>query len=132
MARLEDAKKRAAAEGKPIAWIASQPEYLTPHPKPMGQGSHAATTYALLALQKEAIIVFSDSTTENHQEPGIVDEALHTPEPHYTIPGVVILTPSMDKVICKAPFTPDAQERIRVFKDVLSRIRDKDSWAKKP
>jgi len=130
MARLEEAKKRATAEGKPIAWIASQPEYLTPSTKPMGKGSHAATTYAILALQKETIIVFSDSTTQNHQEPAIVDEALHTPEPHYTIPGVIILTPSLDKVICKAPFTPDSQKRIRVFTDILRKIRDKDSWAK--
>jgi hypothetical protein len=132
MARLEEAKQRAASEGKPVAWIASQPEYLTPHPKPLAKSSHAATTYAILALQKEAIIVFSDSTTENHQEPGIVDEALHSPEPHYTIPGVIILTPSLDKVICKAPFTPDSQDRIRVYMDVLKKIRDKDSWAKKP
>jgi hypothetical protein len=132
MARLEEAKQRAASEGKPIAWIASQLEYLTLHPKPLAKSSHAATTYAILALQKEAIIVFSDSTTENHQEPGIVDEALHSPDPHYTIPGVIVLTPSLDRVICKVPFTPDSQVRIRVYMEVLKKIRDKDSWAKKP
>jgi hypothetical protein len=131
MAQLDDAKKRATAEAKPIAWIASQPEFLTPHPKPMGKSSHAATTYAILALQKEAVIVFSDSNTENHHEPGIVDEALHTPEKHYTIPGVIILTPSLDKVICKAPFSQDSQERIQVFTEVLKKIRDKQSWAER-
>src|SRR5947209_16520835 len=111
MAQLDEAKKRAVAEGKPIAWIASKPEYLTPYPKPMGKGSHAATTYAILALRKETVIVFSDATTENHQEPSLIDSALHTPDPHYTVPGVIILTPSLDKVICKAPFTSDSQER---------------------
>jgi hypothetical protein len=92
---LRRAKKRAAAEGKPIAWIASLPENLTPHPKPMAKGSHAATTYAFLALRKETVIIFSDAMAENHQGPKIVDEALHTPDPHYNIPGVIILTPSL-------------------------------------
>ena len=123
----------AQAQNKPIAWIATFGKNLAPYDQKLtNKGSHAATTYAILALQRETIIVFSDSTTENHQEPGIVDEALHTPEPHYTIPGVIILTPSLDKVICKAPFTPDSQERIRIFTDVLKKVRDKDSWAKKP
>ena len=131
MAQLDEAKKRAAAEGKPIAWIASQPEYLTPHAKPMAKSSHSATTYAILALQKDVIIVFSDSNTENHHEPRIVDQALHEPNPHYTIPGVIILTPSLDKVICKAPYAEDSQERIRVFTYVLKKIRDKESWQEK-
>src|SRR4051812_35337421 len=68
MSRLEDAKKRAVSEGKPIAWIASFPEYLAPHEKLMGKGSHAATAYAIRALQKEAVLIFSDARTENHQE----------------------------------------------------------------
>jgi hypothetical protein len=72
MAQLDDAKKRAAAEGKPIAWISSYPEYLKPHAKPMEPGSHAATIYAFLALRKETVIVFSDARTENRQEPRIV------------------------------------------------------------
>jgi len=131
MSQLDEAKKRAASESKPIAWIASQPEYLTPYANPMGKSSHSATTYAILALQKDTIIVFSDSNTENHHEPQIVDQALHEPNPHYTIPGVIILTPSVDKVICKAPYTADSQERVRVFTDVLKKIRDKESWQEK-
>src|SRR6185295_5139724 len=73
--QLDDAKKRAAAEGKPIAWIASAPQYLAPYNKSlMGKGSHAATAYAIRALQNDAVLVFSDSFTENHQEPQIVDQ----------------------------------------------------------
>jgi len=132
MSQLDDAKKRAATEGKPIAWIASYPEYLKPYSNLMGNGSHAATAYAIRALQKETILVFSDGRTENHQEPRIVDQALHTPEPHYIVPGVVVLTPSLDKVICKAPFTEDAKERIALYTEVLKKIRDKDSWLEKP
>lgn len=131
MSQLDEAKKQAAAAGKPIAWIASVPEYLPAYRKPLGKGSHAATTYAILALQRDTIMVFSDARTENHHEPGIVDQALHTPNPHYTIPGVIILTPSLDKVICKAPFTPDSNERIRIYTEVLKRIRDKQSWQEK-
>ena len=47
-------------------------------------------------------------------------------------PVVVILTPSLDKVIAKILFTPDSQERVRVYTDVLKKIRDKSSWEEKP
>src|SRR5438067_8153703 len=101
MSQLEEVKKRAAAEGKPIAWIATFAQHLAPYDKLMGKGSHAATAYAIRALQNDTILITSDSGTENHQEPAIVDHALHTPEPHYGAPMVVILNPTMDKVIDK-------------------------------
>ena len=75
--------------------------------------------------------MFSDGRTENHQEPSIVDQALHSPNPHYTVPGVVILTPSLEKIICQVPYTGDAEERIKVFTEALKKIRDKDSWREK-
>jgi hypothetical protein len=125
MDQLEAAKKRAAQEHKPIAWIASRPEFLTPYPKLLGHGSHAATAYAVRALRNDTVLVFSDALTENHHEPKIVDQALHSPNPHYTVPGVVILTPSLDRVICKAPFTTDPHERIRIYTEVLRKIREK-------
>jgi hypothetical protein len=128
MDQLEEAKRRAAAEDKPIGWIASYPEYLAPYAKIRGNGSHAATAYAIRAFQNETVLVFSDARTENHHEPKIVDEALHSPNPHYTVPGVVILTPALDKVICTAPFASDAKERIRIFTEALKKIRDKNSW----
>jgi hypothetical protein len=131
MSQLEQAKQRATAEGKPIGWIASYPEYLQPYPNLLGKGSHAATAYAVRALQKETILVFSDGRTENHAEPRIVDEALHSPDPHYNIPGVIILTPSLDKIIAKIPYEADSQERIKKFTDALKKIRDKDSWRQK-
>ena len=96
MSQLEEVKKRAAAEHKPIAWIGTFSKYLAPYDKPMGNGSHAATAYAIRALQNDAILIYSNSETENHQEPAIVDRELHTPNPHYTAPVVVILTPSLN------------------------------------
>jgi hypothetical protein len=132
MSQLEDAKKRAAAEGKPIAWIASRLEYLGPYNKSlMGKGSHAATAYAIRALQNDAVLVFSDGATENHQQPQIVDQALHSPKAHYDSPGVIILTPALDKVIAKVFYIADSQERIKAFTEILKQIRDKDSWREK-
>ena len=132
MSQLEEVKKRAAAEHKPIAWIGTFSKSLAPYDKPMGKSSHAATAYAIRALQNDAILIYSDSKTENHQEPAIVDHELHTPNPQYTAPVVVILTPAMDKVIAKILFTPDSQDRVRVYTDVLKKIRDKSSWEEKP
>lgn len=131
LSQVEDAKKRALAEGKPIAWIGSLPEYLAPYPKLMGKGSHAATAYAIRALQNETVLVFSDGRAENHQEPAIVDKALHSPDPHYNIPYVIILTPALDKVICKAPYAAEPAERIRIFTEALKQIRDKEAWQEK-
>jgi hypothetical protein len=132
MSQLEDVKKRAAAEGKPIAWIGTFANTLAPFDKLMGQNSHAATAYAIRALQNDTILITSDSETENHKEPPIVDHELHTPNPHYTAPVVVILTPSLDKVIAKIPYIADSKERIRVYTEVLKKIRDKNSWQEKP
>jgi hypothetical protein len=132
LSQLEEVKKRAAAEGKPIAWIGTFAQLLAPYDKLMGQSGHAATAYAIRALQNDAILVTSDSDTENHKEPKIVDHELHTPNAHYTAPVVVILTPAMDKVIAKILFTPDSKERVRVYTEVLKKIRDKSSWEEKP
>jgi hypothetical protein len=128
MSQLEEVKKRAAEEGKPIAWIGAFATNLTPYAKITGKGGHAATAYAIRALQNDTILITSDSATENHQEPTIVDHELHTPDPHYAAPVVVILTPSMDKVIDKILYTPEIQDRIRVYTMALKKIRDKASW----
>jgi hypothetical protein len=128
MSQLEEVKKKAAAEGKPIAWIGTFRKELEPYDKLMGKSSHAATAYAIRALQNDTILIYSDSETENHQEPPIVDHELHTPNPHYTAPVVVVLTPSLDKVICKILYTPDSQERVRLYTDALKKIRTKASW----
>jgi hypothetical protein len=131
MSQLEEAKKIAIAEDKPIAWIATANRYLVFHKNLLGKNSHSATTYAIRALQNDAIIIFSDTETENHQEPGLVNQALHTPDAHYNVPGVVILTPSLDKVITKTFYKAEPQERAKEFADVLKKIRDKKSWQKK-
>ena len=132
MSQLEEAKKRAAEEHKPIAWISTFTTNLVPHPKPMGKGSHAATTYAIRALQNDAILIYSDSATENHQEPPIVEREIHTPNPHFSVPVVVILNPAFDKVIAKILYIADGQERIRAYTDALKKIRDKSSWEDPP
>ena len=124
MAQLEEVKKRAAAEHKPIAWIGTFSKALVPSKNLMGKGGIAATAHAIQALQNDTILIYSDSETENHMEPAIVDRELHTPNSHYTAPVVVILTPSMDKVITKILFSPDGQERVRLYRDALEKIRE--------
>src|SRR5207302_7589350 len=105
---------------------------LAPYDNLMGRSSHAATAYAIRALQNDTILIYSEAETENHQEPAIVDHELHTPNPHYTAPVVVILTPSLDKVIAKILYTPESKERVRLYTEALKKIRDKGSWEEKP
>ena len=132
MSQLDEAKKAAQAQNKPIAWIATFAKHLAPYDKKLtNKGSHAATAYAIRALQSDAILITSDSGTENHQEPPIVDRELHTPNPHYDAPVVVILTPKLDKVILKIQYIEDGEERIRVYTEALKKIRDASSWQDK-
>jgi len=127
LSEVEEAKKRAAAEGKPIAWIGGVSEHLVPYENLKAKGSHPATAYAIRALQNDAILCFSDGRTENHTEPPIVDQALHTPNSHYTMPYVIVLTPELDKVICKIPYTESFDLRVGYYKAALQTIRSK-SW----
>lgn len=131
MSQWEEAKKKAQAEDKPIAWIGTATKYLAPSKNILGKGSHAATQYAIRALQRETILIYSDCETENHQEPRIVDQALHSPEAHYNVPGVIILTPALDKVIAKTFYKADAKERGYEFLALLAKIRDKAAWQEK-
>src|SRR5690242_12800341 len=81
MSQLEEVKKRAAEEHKPIAWIGTFAKFLPPYDNLMGKSSHASTAYAIRALQNDTILIYSESETENHREPAIVDHELHTPNP---------------------------------------------------
>jgi hypothetical protein len=130
LSQLDEAKKRATAEGKPIAWIGGATEHLAPYANLKGKGSHAATAYAIRALQHDTILCFSDGRTENHTEPAIVDQALHSPDPHYTIPYVIVLTPQLDKVICKIPYHASVETRISYYSAALKTIREK-TWQEK-
>src|SRR5512133_764067 len=128
LSQLDDAVARAKKEDKPIAWIASFPGSMTPHKNPLAASSHAATYYAYLTLYRDAIIVWSDSDSENHKEPAIVDKELHSPNAHYTAPGVIVLTPDLERVIGKVFHIADPQARQAAFSDLLKKIRDKKTW----
>jgi len=81
MSQLESLKKARPLRGEAHRWIASYLSYLAPHENLMGNGSHAALRTPP-SVAKRTILVFSDARTENHQEPGIVEYALHSPNPH--------------------------------------------------
>ncbi len=129
MSELESARKRAIAENKPIAWLGTSSKYLVPYKNLLGKSSHAATAYAIRALQNETVLIYSDCETENHTEPAIIDQAMHSPEPHYKVPGVIILTPNFDRVLGKTFREEDAHTRATEFSRLLKIIRDKKSWS---
>jgi hypothetical protein len=131
MDQLEEVKKLATTEHKPIAWIGLFARNLTAWNNLKGKGSHAATAYAIRALQNDAVLIYSDET-QNHHEPPIIDHELHTPNPEYVSPTVVILTPAMDKVITKILYIEDGNERIQAYTEALKKIRDKKSWETNP
>jgi len=128
LSQLEEAKAKAKAEGKPIVWIASFLGSMTPYKNPMGAGPHAATYHAHLTFYRAAVVVWSDSDSENHREPAIVDGELHTPDAHYTAPGVIALRPDLGKVIGKVFHISDGKERAAAYAELLKKVRDKASW----
>lgn len=81
-ADLESAKKEAAAAKKPIAWIATSPKVLDGNGSISLETSRGATLHAFYALRNKAVLVYMDAYEENHKVLKLVDDALHTPNPH--------------------------------------------------
>lgn len=120
LADLEAAKKEAKAQNKPLMVIASKPTYLTsPSGKITGTGSGNATCHALAAFDGRTVLVFIDAFAENHQGPAIIDQALHTPNPHYTPPTVVFVDPDVTRVLKVLTFEQNFETRKENFKNTI-------------
>ena len=124
-ADLEAAKKEAAAAKKPIAWIATSPKLLDGNGTITLETSRGATLHAFYALRDKAILVFMDAYEENHKVLPLVDNALHTPNPHYTPPTVVFLDPDATKVLATVIYEPDFTKRAHALADALEQVKGK-------
>jgi hypothetical protein len=124
-ADLESAKVEAKAAHKPIAWVASAPQLLDGKGTIALENSRGATLHAFFALRNSAIFVFEDAFVENHKVLPLVDEALHTPNPHYTPPTVVFLDADATKVLATVIYEPDFVKRAHALADALEQIKGK-------
>ena len=124
-ADLETAKQQAIADGKPIAWIASAPKLLDGRGTISLENSRGATLHAIYALRERAVLVFEDAYVENHKILPLVDEALHTPDPHYTPPTVVFLDPEASQVLAQVTYEPGFVKRAHVLADALDQVKAK-------
>jgi hypothetical protein len=122
---LESAKKEAAATHKPIAWIASAPQLLDGKGTISLETSRGATLHAFFALRSRAVLVFEDAYAENHKVLQLVDDALHTPDPHYTPPTVVFLDSQATKVLATLIYEPDFVKRAKALASALEQIKGK-------
>lgn len=112
-ADLEEAKKEAIAAHKPIAWISSAPKVLDGKGTLTLNNGRGATLHAFAFFDKKAVIVFMDAYEENHRVLELVDTALHTPNPHYMPPTVVLLDPEAKKVLGTVTYEADFQKRVK-------------------
>lgn len=124
-ADLESAKKEAAAAHKPIAWIATAPQLLDGRGTIALTNSRGATLHAFYALRDRAVLVYEDAIAENHQVLPLVDDALHTPDPHYTPPTVLFLDPNATNVLAKVIYEPDFVKRANALARALDEIKGK-------
>jgi hypothetical protein len=124
-ADLEAAKKEALAAKKPIAWIASSPTLLDGKGTISLPNSRGATLHAFSMLRDKAILVFMDAYEENHKVLKLVDEALHTPDAHYTPPTVVFLDPAAKQVLATVIFQPDFVKRAHELAKGLEQTKGK-------
>jgi hypothetical protein len=122
---LDSAKKEAAAAKKPIAWIASSPTLLDGKGNISQSSSRGATLHAFYALRDRAVLVFMDAYEENHKVLPLVDEALHTPDPHYTPPTVVFLDPEAKQVLATVIYEMDFKKRATDLARALEEIKGK-------
>jgi hypothetical protein len=124
-ADLESAKAEARAAHKPIAWVASAPQLLNGKGTIALNNSRGATLHAFFALRNTAIFVFEDAFAENHKVLPLVDAALHTPDPHYTPPTVLLLDADAKQVLAKVIYEPDFVKRAHALADALEQIKGK-------
>ena len=124
-ADLESAKQDAKAAHKPIAWIASAPKLLDGHGNISQTSSRGATLHAFFALRDRAVLVFMDAYEENHKVLQFVDDALHTPNPHYTPPTVLFLDPDATKVLATVIYEQDFVKRAKDLAKALDDIKGK-------
>lgn len=128
-ADLDAAKKEAAQEHKPIAWIASSPEFLDGKGRISSNGSRGATLHAFYALRDQTVLVFEDGFGENHKVLQMVDDAVHTrdgkPNHEPTLPTVVFLNPDVTEVIAIVDFEPDFVKRAHLLADALKEAKSK-------
>jgi hypothetical protein len=125
LSELEQAKAEAKRDNKPIAFLASASSYMQATEVHSGNSSIAATIQNFEALKNAAVIVFSDSFTENHTEPPIVDAALHPPDDvHYTVPKVIIVDPDITKVIFVVRYATNSTAQARVLGTALAKIKE--------
>ena len=124
-ADLESAKRDAKATHKPIAWIASSPKVLDGHGSITQTNSRGATLHAFYALRDRAVLVFMDAYEENHKVVQFVDDALHTPDPHYTPPTVLFLDPDATKVLATVIYEQDFVKRAKDLAKALDDIKGK-------
>jgi len=122
--KLEEAKSQARREGKPLAFIAAEPGWLEINQDYRNGGSHAATVHAYEVLKAAAVVVFVDCREENHQEPPVVDAALHAPDdPDRIPPKVVIVDADVEKVIGVVLYNRDVVVRQRLLLEQLAKIK---------
>ena len=128
-ADLDAAKKEAAAEHKPIAWIASDPKYLNSSLKISSTGSGGATLHAFYALRSRTVLIFEDGFAGNHKVLQIVDDAVHTtngqPDHHPIGPKVIFLNPDCTKVLAEVDFESDFVKRAHALADALNQAEEK-------
>jgi len=124
-ADLESAKKDAAAAHKPIAWIASATKVLGETGTIAREDGRGATFHAFYALRTRTVLVFEDAFEENHKVLPLVDQALHTPDPHYTPPKVIFLNPDATEVLATVEYEPDFEKRAHALADALEQAEAK-------
>ena len=127
--QLKDAEKQALREHKPIAWIASSAQYLDGIGEISAGGSRGASLHAFYALRSRTVLVFEDGDTENHKVMPLVDDAIHTPDPHWNVPVVVFLNPDAAQILAKVLYEPDFVKRAQALANGLGEAEAKMSAA---
>ena len=122
LAELQEAQTEARRDGKPLAFLATFSRTPQSNADMSKKSSNAAAIHAFEALKNPTVLIFCDSETDNHQEPSLVDAALHNPHGPYTAPKVIITDAEITKVIFVIPYTEDFAARQKLMAEALQKI----------
>ena len=122
---LEAAKKKAAAEKKPIGFIMEWDTMLVPA-RPMEGGSAGALAHFFEVFNGSLVLVFVRHESELDQVPDAVKTGFQGPEEGGFAPNMAVVTADCSKFICEIPYggkESDGAIREKIFREKIAVIK---------
>jgi hypothetical protein len=126
IAQLEEAKKKAQSEHKPLGFIMVWNQYFDKPVKPMGKGGAEALAHFHEVFHDTMVLVYVFHESELPQIPASVAKGFNGPEEGGFAPNMAVISEDAADFICEIPMggkDSDGAIREKLFRDKIAVIR---------